>query len=389
MKILVLGAGLQGKAALHDLAGSPDVTAVIAADLNIADLAAFLTAPAMAKITAVALDAHNEAQVAQLMTAVDAVIHLLPPHFRAAMARLAVQNGCHFIDASYSLPDYHTLHNEAVARNVAILPEFGLDPGIDLIVTAQAIGELDEVLELHSYGAGIPEAAAADNLLQYKISWSFAGVLNSYMRPARLIQRGQPFDIPERELFDPVHIHMVDVTGLGILEAYPNGDAVQYIEAMGLTGQVRSAGRYSMRWPGHSAFWGKLVHLGFLNDETIPVDGQPVSPRRFIHELLAPQLQYQPHERDVAVIQVDARGMKDGRRRRLIYQVIDWRDRVTGLLAMQRTVGYTASIGAQMILRGDIPGRGLLSPLADVPAAPFFEELQQRGITLQREEQSW
>jgi saccharopine dehydrogenase-like NADP-dependent oxidoreductase len=38
MKILLLGVGLQGKAALHDLARSPDVAQVIAADVNDADL---------------------------------------------------------------------------------------------------------------------------------------------------------------------------------------------------------------------------------------------------------------------------------------------------------------------------------------------------------------
>jgi saccharopine dehydrogenase-like NADP-dependent oxidoreductase len=42
---------------------------------------------------------------------------------------------------------------------------------------------------------------------------------------------------------------------------------------------------------------------------------------------------------------------------------VDRRDTETGLLAMQRTVGFTASIGAQLLLRGDIRARGLLSPV--------------------------
>jgi saccharopine dehydrogenase-like NADP-dependent oxidoreductase len=56
---------------------------------------------------------------------------------------------------------------------------------------------------------------------------------------------------------------------------------------------------------------------------------------------------------------------------------------------MNRTVGYTASIGAQMILRGDIRKRGLLSPLTDIPTNTFFTELRQRGIRVQREEGDW
>jgi len=72
---------------------------------------------------------------------------------------------------------------------------------------------------------------------------------------------------------------------------------------------------------------------------------------------------------------------------RLVY--LPLRDLESGLLAMNRTVGYTASIGAQMILRGDIRKRGLLSPLTDIPTNTFFTELRQRGIRVQREEGDW
>ena len=41
MKILLLGVGLQGRAALYDLAHSPDVTHVIAADADISTLRTF------------------------------------------------------------------------------------------------------------------------------------------------------------------------------------------------------------------------------------------------------------------------------------------------------------------------------------------------------------
>jgi saccharopine dehydrogenase-like NADP-dependent oxidoreductase len=49
MKILVLGTGLQGKAALHDLAYSPAVTQVIAADANIEDLTRFISTLAVCR----------------------------------------------------------------------------------------------------------------------------------------------------------------------------------------------------------------------------------------------------------------------------------------------------------------------------------------------------
>jgi saccharopine dehydrogenase-like NADP-dependent oxidoreductase len=52
-------------------------------------------------------------------------------------------------------------------EGIVILPEFGLDPGLDLILGARALTELDEVEEFRAYGAGIPGPNARGNPLQY------------------------------------------------------------------------------------------------------------------------------------------------------------------------------------------------------------------------------
>lgn len=384
MNVLVLGVGLQGRAAVVDLVNSPVVETVIAADADGEELARFLATIGSEKVRGATVDAADEGRLAGLMAESDAVIHLLPPGFRERMARLAVAHGCHFVDASYALPAYEELHEPAVAAGVAILPEFGLDPGIDLVLMGEAARELDRVHRFVTYGAGIPEPTAADNALRYKISWSFAGVLRSYHRPATVLRDGRPLTVPAGEIFAPEHGHTVEVSGLGRLEAFPNGDVRPFLERLGIEGEVAEAGRYTLRWPGHSAFWYRLAQLGFLDKETLVVDGQGVAPQRFLHNLLAPQLQYASDERDVAYVAVEAEGVRDGQRHRVRYQVLDLRDLESGLLAMQRTVGFTASIGAQMLLRGEIPGRGLLSPLTDVPAEPFFAALQRRGVRTEK-----
>jgi saccharopine dehydrogenase-like NADP-dependent oxidoreductase len=389
MKILLLGLGLQGKAALHDLVNSPTVEHIIVGDINKIDLNATVDSLDTDRVTPVHLDVGNESQVASLMKSVEAVIILLTPAHRLPMARLAVAQGIHFVETSYALPEYTVLGSVAERKKIALLPEFGLDPGIDLVIAGQAVRDFDEVHELHAYGSGVPEPAAADNPLKYKISWTFAGVLTAYQRPARLLRDGKIVDLQATEIFTQDNIHSVDIEGVGLMEAYPNGDAVRFLKTMGIEDTIQEAGRYSMRWPGHSRFWEKIVKLGFLDETPIQVGEATVSPRRFVHDLLLPQLQYRDDERDMIIVRVDARGIKNGHRKRVIYQVVDRRDLGTGLLAMQRTVGFTASIGAQMILRGDIQKHGLLSPINDVPADLFIEELSQRGILIQRKEMDW
>jgi lysine 6-dehydrogenase len=389
--ILVLGVGLQGRAALHDLARSAGVRRVIAADADLPGLTRYVGHLQSAKIEAVPLDARDLGQVAGLMKTVQAVIVLLPVSFHLPIARLAVQHGIHLVNSSYPPPEFRDLGREAAARGLTLLPEFGFDPGIDLVLAGRAVKELDAVHEFYSYGAGFPEPTAATGPLRYKISWTFDGVLKSYLRDAQVIRDGQPVAIPGREIFAPASIHTVDMEaeGYGALEAYPNGNVVPYLTDLGVADTIKHAGRFAMRWPGHCAFWYALAQLGFLDEAPILADGAAVSPRSVVRELLTPRLQYGKDERDVAVIRVDVRGLKNGRRRRLLYQVIDLRDLASGLLAMNRTVGYTASIGAQMILRGDIRKRGLASPLHDVPTDRFFGELRARGIEVRREELDW
>ena len=88
---------------------------------------------------------------------------------------------------------------------------------------------------INSYCGGFPERAACDNPLNYKVSWVFEGVLASTKRDSRIVREGAVIDIPGARQHDPEYIHTVDFPGLGTLEAIPNGDAVFFTDALGVT----------------------------------------------------------------------------------------------------------------------------------------------------------
>jgi saccharopine dehydrogenase-like NADP-dependent oxidoreductase len=75
-------------------------------------------------------------------------------------------------------------------------------------------------------------------------------------------------------------------------------------------------------------------------------------------------------------------GTKDGKRQRMTSTVTIERDLDTGLMGMSMGVGYPVAIAARMVLRGEIPGKGVLSPTEDIPVARFKEELKERGIVI-------
>ena len=388
MKILLLGVGMQGKAALHDLVHSKEVTEIVAADWDFEGLEAYVESKQYgAQVRCEHVDAAREESVDRLMAqGPDVVIDLVPGVFHNAMVAAAVKHGIHLVNASYTTPEMKELSNKARAKGVTILPEFGMDPGIDLVLLGEAVRSLEHVEEIITYGAGFPELEAANNPLKYKVTWTFAGVLKSYLRAGRVIRDGKVVEIKDTEMFSPEHIHEVELEGLGKLEAFPNGDALKYADLLGVeTSGLRDMGRYVLRWPGHCAFWKTLVDLCFLDDEPVMVDGMAVDRKGFLAALIEPQIQYGVAERDVVVVRIDVTGSKDGEKKRAVYQVIDWRDLETGFTAMSRTVGYTASIGAQMIGSGQITKCGVLSPVNDVPYGLFARELGKRDIRVTSE----
>ncbi len=385
MNVLLLGTGMQGRAALHDLARSPAVTRVVAADRDVDALRALVAERHYGeKVTCAALDAADHGSIDRLVAGGhDVVIDLLPVPFIGPVATAAVAHGVHLVNTFYVTPDLQQLAEAARARGVTLLPELGLDPGIDLVLLGEAVRRFDRVTSIVCYGAGIPEPSAADNPLRYKVSWNFEGVLRSYHRPGRVILDGRVVEFGDTDQFRPEHVHEIDVEGIGRLEAFPNGDAVQYVRMLGCDeSTVTRAGRYALRYPGHCAWWRTVAELGLLDDGTVDVDGAQVERRRYLACALEPRLQYVGGERDVTILRVEVEGTRDGTVRRVVHEVIDRRDLDTGLTAMSRTVGYAASIGAQMIGTGVITARGLLSPVTDVPFEAFTKALSERGIAL-------
>ncbi|MFN8581132.1 MAG: saccharopine dehydrogenase C-terminal domain-containing protein, partial [Gemmatimonadaceae bacterium] len=145
---------------------------------------------------------------------------------------------------------------------------------------------------------------------------------------------------------------------------------------------LRAAGRYTMRWPGHCEFWQKLVDLHLLDLEPVEVDGARIDRVHYLAAALGPHLQYAEGERDLAIVRVDVIGERKGQRLRIRHELVDAMDLTTGLSGMSRTVGFTASIGAQWLARGDLRGPGLIAPLTQVPYQPFRDALAARGVRL-------
>lgn len=395
--LLILGLGMQGKAVLYDLLRCEEIGHIIVADSR-PDLALELSDCAGDGIEAITLDLGDQSACLELMRRADIVVETLPAPFTLPVAELAVTAGVHLVNCSYLINPLlageekdkaeeliGTIKAKALEKNIIVMSEFGLDPGIDLVMANMALSELDHVDELHMFGSGLPDGAAANNPLGYKFSWSIMGVMKAYKRPARMMRGGKIKVLGAEEIFEPDNVGTLAATpSRPALEFYPNGDAVHYAEKFGLD-DIAEMGRYTCRLPGHSRFWEKMVKCGFLESEPVMVSGKPVVPIEFITALLGSQDQfhYGDDERDLAYLRLEAKGQKNGKPRQLHYELLDKRDLKSGLTAMQRCVGFMMTSAVKLILQEKISQPGLYGPM-DIPYGDLTPLLAEHGIEIIR-----
>ncbi len=400
-KIVILGLGKQGKGALHDLVTNSPTSRIVVADNNPESLSYIKQYPSD-RVTGQTFNANSESGTGSVMRDADVVVDALPGYLSFTVGKVAAEVGINLVSSMYyldpreqdegkiqaNLDKINRIDRQAKAKGITILNEFGLDPGIDLVLGAQAVKELDEIHEFYSYAAGLPAHDAANNPLKYKFSWSVIGVMRSYQRPANIISDGKAVQIDARELFAAENMHILNIKELSPhLECFPNGNSVRYAEMLGIRGSVNEMARYTCRWEGHCAFWNIMVKCGFLEENLIQLDENAVSPIRLTAAVLGSQsqFQYSNREQDLTLIRVVAKGVKGDDKKQVVYQMIDYRDLHTGFTSVQRGVGFTLGLGARLILDGKLTTPGIISPI-DVPFDLVRKELDKHGINIKREE---
>lgn len=405
-KIVQLGYGKMGKVVLDDLLKTVEFDQLIIADAN-PDFLDEIQKIKDPRLKPIHLDVEDYGALTTLFKDTDVVVELLPVRFTMDVAKAAVEAGTNMVssvfitDWSIQEPeavakqkvDYEEIHRVAKKKGLTVLKEFGMDPGIDLVVAGEAIRQLDEVNVIYNYGAGFPEhGLSTSNPIGYKFTWSIVDTMCSYSIPGRLLKNGNYIDVAADAMFTAPNFHILDLAVLGgPLECFVNGDADTLSELFPeIAETAQTLGRFICRWPGHASLWERLVKSGFVGVNPIDVNGAKIVPAEFCAALLGSQEQfhYGLDEKDVALIRSDIRGYKDGKPTQVVMQLVDYRDCDTGHTAMQRTVAYPMSIGAQMIMDGTVAKRGIINP-TDVPYEPFERELEKRGLRITKQIGLW
>src|SRR3954467_15560863 len=308
MKLLVLGAGLQGCACAYDLLQNPNVTMVTLADVRPEKLPPFLQRDWGGRLRPLKLDVTDSAAVAQAFRGQAAVMSAIPYYYNGPMAKAAVEAGSHFSDLGGNTEivlEQKKLHQEALARGISVIPDCGLAPGMVNILAAEGIRRLDQAEKVKIFVGGLPQSPEPP--LNYQIVYSLEGALDYYTTPSWVLRGGRPVQVDALSEVESVEFP----SPVGTLEAFHTGGGISTLP-FAYQGKIDVMEYKTLRYPGHVAVMRPIRELGLLGLKPLEVKGQTVVPRDVFIAAVHPKL-HKPQGRDLVALQVQVSGQKGGR----------------------------------------------------------------------------
>jgi lysine 6-dehydrogenase len=377
MRMLVLGAGLQGSACAYDLLQNPEVTQVRLADLHFDHLPTFLKPYAGPRLIPTPLDVRDRTAVVALMRECDAVMSAIPYYFNFALAECAVEAGVHFCDLGGNTEivfQQKSLAEAAVAKGVTIVPDCGVAPGMVNILAEYGIRQLDTAESVQIFVGGLPQHPEPP--LNYQIVYSLEGVLDYYTTRSWVVRNGKREQVTALSELETVNFP----EPVGDLEAFHTAGGLSTM-AFRYEGRIPQMEYKTLRYPGHAAIMKTIRELGLLDLEPVDVKGAKVVPRDVFVSIVGPKLTM-PDSHDLLALRVIVAGTKDGKSARRRFDLVDLYDEAHGVSAMMRTTGYSLSITGQMQARGQVTPPGVWTPDECMPAQAYIAELRARGIDI-------
>lgn len=385
---------------------------------------------------AIAFDITKDKNLDELVRESDLTVSLLPYTYHPVVAMSCIKNRKPMVTTSYVSDKMKQLDELAKKAGVILLNEIGVDPGIDHMSAMKIIDEVKskggKIISFKSYCGGLPAPEANTNPWGYKFSWSPKGVLLAAKNSARYMVDGKIVEVPGNEkLFEDYHVLHFDE--IGDYEAYPNRNALVYIDLYKLD-DIKTMYRGTLRNLGWCETWQIIHKMNFLDDTPInttdmtysdfikkllgntstlpakevfarhfnlPLDShivykfewlslfsdekipyKEISPIDLLANKLKEKCVYKEGERDMIILHHQFIAQyKDGKKEKILSTMIDF-GIPNGDTSMARTVSLPAAIASRFILEGKIKLTGVHIPVYPEIYKPVLEELENLNIKM-------
>lgn len=345
MKIAVLGAGMVGRTIAADLSANFDTTSFDISQSNLLLLEKF------PKVKTTISDLSNFDGYTSLLDGFDMAVCAVPGFMGYQALKAIINAGKNVVDISFFSQDALTLDTLAKQKNVTVIVDCGVAPGMSNWVLGHYNTQM-KIQEFECMVGGLPMQRIKP--WEYKAPFSPVDVIEEYIRPARYVVNGEIITRPA--LSDA---ELIDFPVVGTLESF-NTDGLRSI--LFTMKHIPNMKEKTLRYPGHIALIQSLQKAGFFSNDDVLVKGKPVVPLELTSQLLLNQWKLHPNEPEFTIMSITCIGIMDNKPTTIEYLLYDENDRATGFSSMSRTTGFTCTAAVNLLHQNLFTQKGVFPP---------------------------
>lgn len=372
----------------------------------------------------------------ELMQRNDIIISMLPSNLHFRIAKDCIKLKKQLVTSAYVARTVYGLNPEIIDASLSFMSEMGLDPGVEQMSMMQKVNQIKEkggkISSLRTYSGGLIAPECDDNPWHYKFSWHPRNVILAGQGTSQYLVKGRYKFIPYSRLF--TQYRLVEIPGMGTLEAYANRDSLLYRDLYGLK-NIPTLKSSTLHYPGFCDAWHALVRLG-LTDDSYPIlesenmtyreyieahldvfrdstaslkertaqflglgpsseiikrlewlglfDRRKIgipsaSPAKILQHLLEKKWNMKPKDKDMVVIQHVIKYKLKGKKMKST-STMTLKGNNAENTAMAKFVGLPIGIFVKHIIKGNISETGVRIPIDKNVYTPVLEELEEYGI---------
>ena len=344
-KIIILGAGMVGKAMAIDLSKKYKVKSV---DIDKESLD-FLSNNY--EIESEVVDVTNEHALSNTIKDFDLVISAVPGFLGLQTIKNVIKNKKDLVDISFLPEGVLDLDKMAKENGVTVIMDCGVAPGMPNIIA----GYYNEKMKIENFEymvGGLPKIRTFP--FEYKAPFSPCDVIEEYTRPARFVENGKIVVKPAMS-----DLELIEFKRAGTLEAFNSDGLRSLIYTLNTIPNMKEK---TLRFPGHIRMIQAFKAAGFFENEPIKVKGQKIVPFDVTSEILFKAWKLNPEDREFTIMRIIVQGEENGVKKEIVYDLFDEYDPIEKLSSMARATDFTATAAADMILNNVFNVKGMFPP---------------------------
>lgn len=366
MKILVLGAGMVGRAIALDLSKDYSVTSV---DINPDHLKLLSNRGIQTKQA----NLSDSEIISELVENQDIAVSCVPGFMGFNLLKQLIKLGIDTVDISFMPENFLELDQLAKEHEVTAIADCGVAPGMPNLFLGYQNKRM-KVLDFFYMVGGLPMERSLP--FQYKAPFSPIDVIEEYTRPARCVENGK---LVTKEALSEPQLYRFD--GLGDLEGF-NTDGLRSL--LITMKHIPNMKEKTLRYPGHISLISALKSAGFFSTNPINYNNQKVIPLEITSKILIEQWKLKPNEPEFTVMRIIIKGEKNGVKETVTYNLYDEYNPQTKQWSMARTTGYTATAAVNLIAKQEFTKKGVFPPEFlgedEICYSQILDYLKERGI---------